>query len=182
MKFLLLLSVLPAIFASSLKLPESCGPEAEPFTRQSSQGLMIYNNGRKLCMQPGNPNQAATVVMMRPCQANQEGQLNRFERRQGNRGLMLAAPWYKEDGSSAGQRCLYNGDEEGGLVWTNRCNPNCPVYVWELEEVPDQKGYFMFRHKSTGRCARAEGDVIRVREACNVNDSSFHWAFIPDAE
>lgn len=151
--------------------------------RCRKEGSLAWNAGQGRCMRAGNTfdqrRPALSMAAMDEC-SRDRSPVQRFVLTQGFRGLLLAAPFSTRDGTRQGERCLYTGNADGQYMWTERCNPNCPSFAWELEAV--ENGYLL-RHAYFKLCARAEGGLIRMRENCDAsNDPSLIWQFRSENE
>jgi hypothetical protein len=95
--------------------------------------------------------------------------------------ILLASPFLADDNTESGDRCLYTGNADGGLLWTDRCSFDNPWHGWQLRAVNGDPARFQLVHKVTGRCAvpesSAEGSNVSSRQ-CDSGNQGMIWNWL----
>ncbi|ODN06439.1 Venom metalloproteinase 3 [Orchesella cincta] len=143
--------------------------------RCRKQGNLIRNVGDGRCLRATNPFEFMAPVDLVACPEPRSAgtPLDRFVLTDESIGRTLATPWSSRDASENGDKCVYTGYEEGGSMWTDRCNSQNSWHGWEFISVGN--GEFMISHRNTKRCAKPNGAYIATYSNCNRNDFSMRW-------
>ncbi|XP_037033578.1 A disintegrin and metalloproteinase with thrombospondin motifs 9-like [Bradysia coprophila] len=93
---------------------------------------------------------------------------------------LLATPFLYNDNQESGDRCFWTGQNEGDMLWTDRCGSNTnPWHYWDLKTIDGNPDRFQLVHSVTGRCARVmsnASDSYIYSTQCGT-DSSMVWSW-----
>ncbi|ODN06442.1 Venom metalloproteinase 3 [Orchesella cincta] len=150
-----------------------CGGENRCFRgRCRKPGSLIRNVGDGRCLRATDPFEFTAPI--EPANCPQPGiPLDRFVISDEGIGKTLATPWGTRDATETGEKCIYTGNEEGGIMTTDRCNTENQWHGWDFIDVGN--GEFLISHRVTSRCAKPEGSYIRTYVNCDRNDANMRW-------
>lgn len=94
-------------------------------------------------------------------------------------GVLLASPYLHNENKKSGDKCLYIGEEETDVLWTDKCDSTEPWQIWSFVPVKRNSEKFRLVNSYSGQCVKPitndHGSFVQSVVCTSNNDLIWKW-------